>query len=127
MDSMPDLARPIYIDIASASKCFPCDPHASAIWRWCRKGIRGRNGSRIVLKHHRSGGKLYTTAEWCAEFLAAIAAADSEYFSEEPGGGGPPGGLISQCGEPAPAAGRQRSASERGAAIRRAETEVASW
>lgn len=129
---MPEtLAQPEkHVDLTMAAKLFPGDPSTACIWRWCRKGVKGRNGERVKLQHVRSGGKLFTTRQWADEFLAAIRQADDQHFSEA-GEGGASCGLISQCGAPAPAPivshHQPRSARQRAAAIHQAELEVASW
>ncbi|MCW5756717.1 MAG: DUF1580 domain-containing protein [Phycisphaeraceae bacterium] len=45
--------------------------HASAIWRWCRKGVRG-----VHLDHVRIGGRIFTSAEALNRFANALAEVD---------------------------------------------------
>lgn len=47
-----------------------------AIWRWCRKGIKGRSGQRVYLKHIRSGRRLLTTQAWLDEFHTDLSRED---------------------------------------------------
>lgn len=56
--------------------------HPASAWRWCRKGIIARNGSRVRLKHYRVGGRIYTTEADLLAFFSAIADADTEHFEK---------------------------------------------
>lgn len=47
-------------------------PSASAIWRWCRRGVLARDGSRIRLEHRRVGGKIYTSCAWLASTSSVV-------------------------------------------------------
>lgn len=68
------------ISLTKAAKLTPGNPHAATIWRWCRKGIRARNGERIHLEHLRFGGKMFTTPESLERFARRLVDADSQYF-----------------------------------------------
>lgn len=70
-----------YISLAEATRLAPGRPHSSAVWRWCRKGIKTRRGDRVHLEHIRAGGRIFTTENWLIEFFKAIAEADVEYFA----------------------------------------------
>lgn len=73
------------LTLAEAPKLLPGRPHASSLWRWCRKGIKARNGTIIRLEHRRLGGRVLTSAEALDRFGAALAEADVSYFDEAPG------------------------------------------
>ena len=47
--------------------------HANAIWRWCRRGVRG-----VHLEHVRIGGRIFTSAQALNRFANALAAADMD-------------------------------------------------
>lgn len=65
--------------VEAAALC-PHRPHPSALWRWCRRGIKARSGKRIRLNHVRVGGRIFTTQADLARFFAAVAEADAERF-----------------------------------------------
>lgn len=73
-------SREGYITMTEAADAAPGRPQAAAVWRWCRSGVRARNGTRIYLQHIRLGGQIYTTHAWLREFGAKLAAADAEFF-----------------------------------------------
>lgn len=56
-------------------------PSTSALWRWCRRGVLARDGSRIRLEHRRVGGKIFTSPTWLDAFMKALTDADSVYFA----------------------------------------------
>jgi hypothetical protein len=68
------------IPLAQAARRLPNRPHVSALWRWCRLGIRGRGGDRVRLEHTRIGMRLYTTEAWLADFGRRLEEADREHF-----------------------------------------------
>ena len=68
------------IPLAQAARRLPNRPHVSALWRWCRLGIRGRGGDRVRLEHTRIGMRLYTTESWLADFGRRLEEADREHF-----------------------------------------------
>lgn len=72
-----------YITLTEAARRCPHQPHPASCHRWTRHGIRARNGQRIRLKHHRLGGRIYTTQIWLDAFAEAIVAADLEHFEEK--------------------------------------------
>jgi hypothetical protein len=74
------LATEHKIDLADAAKLVPGHPHASTLWRWSRRGIKARDGSRVRLEHVRLGGKVFTSREAIERFGAALAAADAAHF-----------------------------------------------
>ena len=105
--------RDDYITLTQASKLAPGRPSINCIWRWCRKGVIARDGRRLRLEHVRMGGKLYTSAQWLAEFGQALAEADANYFNIDSDA---PTLLTPQP--------RTRTVSQRQAAIQRAEREL---
>ena len=67
-----------------AARRLPNRPHVSALWRWCRLGIRGRGGDRVRLEHTRIGMRLYDClrprSAWLADFGRRLEEADREHF-----------------------------------------------
>ncbi len=90
----------ILIELADAAKAAPGAPHVSAIWRWCRKGIKVRSGDRLRLDHVRVGGRIFTSRPALARFFKALAEADAAHFDR-------------QQDEPPPERQRHRIASRR--------------
>ncbi len=68
------------ITLTDVAKLTPGRPSANCVWRWCRKGLKSRNGERIRLQHVRFGGQIYTTAAWLNEFGCKLADADTRHF-----------------------------------------------
>ncbi len=68
------------ISLTQAAKIAPGRPSTNCVWRWCRRGVRARDGERVRLRHVRIGGKIFTTADWLADFGNALAEADAKYF-----------------------------------------------
>jgi hypothetical protein len=72
------------IPLAKAARRLPNRPHVSALWRWCRLGIRGRGGDRVRLEHTRIGMRLYDClrprSAWLADFGRRLEEADREHF-----------------------------------------------
>lgn len=106
-----------YITLAEAAKLAPTRPSANAVWRWCRRGIKARNGSRVRLAHVRVGGRVFTTHDNVEAFFAELADADAEYFGQADAA--PTPHVPSKSGEP-----RQRPESQRDAAIAQATAEL---
>ena len=100
-----------YITLTQAAKLAPNRPSVNCLWRWCRKGVLARDGRRVRMEHVRIGGKLYTSAQWMAEFGQALAEADANYFSLD----------TSSPSQPQP---RGRTEAQRQAAIDRANREL---
>ena len=103
-----------YITLANAAKLAPGRPCANTIWRWCRKGVKSRNGTWVRLQHVRAGSRIYTTARWLAEFAQKLAEADTEYFDDN---------RVDAASSPP--FGRFRPDRKRAAEIERAEREMA--
>lgn len=57
--------------------------HVSTLWRWCRRGCKGRNGLTVRLQHGRVGGQIVTTREALDRFYAELAEADLESFRKD--------------------------------------------
>lgn len=76
LDSATDNQFPL----ARASELLPGRPSVNCIWRWCRRGLLGRNGVRIRLQHVRVGGKIFTSREWITDFTRQLAESDAAYF-----------------------------------------------
>jgi len=68
------------IPLATAAQRLPNRPHVSALWRWCRLGVRGRGGERVRLQTTRIGMRLYTTEAWLADFGHRLDDADRSHF-----------------------------------------------
>lgn len=69
-----------YLTLSQAARLAPGRPSSSATWRWCRKGLKARDGSSVYLKHVRVGRTVYTTASWLHAFFEAVATADQKHF-----------------------------------------------
>lgn len=78
-----------YLTLAQAAKVTPGQPSVNAMWRWCRRGVRSRDGARVYLEHIRVGGKIFTTAEWVYEFGQRLATADTAHFRGDTSPGTP--------------------------------------
>lgn len=76
-----DAQIPSYLTLSQAARLAPGRPSSSATWRWCRKGLKARDGSSVFLKHVRVGRTVYTTAAWLHAFFEAVATADQNHFS----------------------------------------------
>jgi hypothetical protein len=60
------------LHLSQAARLLPHRPHASTLWRWCRKGYRG-----VRLEYSRMGKRIYVTAESLERFGEAVARAES--------------------------------------------------
>lgn len=69
-----------HITLTQAAKIAPGRPSTNCLWRWCRRGVRARDGQRVRLQHRRIGGKIFTTLAWLDEFGRHLAEADTRYF-----------------------------------------------
>lgn len=69
------------LTLSQASRLVPGHPHATSIWRWCRKGILARNGQRVHLEHRRFGGRIFTSAQALERFSERLVDADREHFA----------------------------------------------
>lgn len=73
-----------YLTLTEVAAKAPGRPHASCVWRWCRKGVKARNGERIRLTHIRMGGQIFVPDGGLEEFAKALADADAVHFAEPP-------------------------------------------
>ncbi len=73
------------VTIGEFAKLVPGDPAPSTIWRWCRKGIKTRNGQQVRLPHQRVGKRLFVDASKASEFFKEIADQDVAYFQLKDG------------------------------------------
>ena len=77
---MPEQADANYLTLTQAAKVAPGRPSTNCLWRWCRRGVLARDGTRVRLEHVRLGGRVYTTPGWLAQFGRHLATADRAYF-----------------------------------------------
>lgn len=49
--------------------------HLATMIRWCTRGIRQPDGSRVRLRAIRVGSRWLTTSEWVDEFIAVLTTA----------------------------------------------------
>lgn len=114
------------LSLSEAARLVPGRPSSSALWRWCRRGVRARSGLRIRLCHVRIGHKVFTTRADLETFFAALTAADLAHFDAAPPPDSPPvlRPKLSPASilESAPRRGNVRRADER--AIERASREL---
>jgi len=69
-----------YLTLSEAAKHIPSRPSTQSLWRWCRRGLRTRDGGRAHLDHRRIGGQIYTTDEWLDEFFRETTDKDVAHF-----------------------------------------------
>jgi len=72
------------ISLAEAARRCPARPHPSAIWRWCRRGIKARNGETIRLEHRRIGRRVFVRPDDMDRFYVKLAEADAEHWDCAP-------------------------------------------
>jgi len=77
---------PNYICLAEAARRTPGHHHPSSIWRWCRRGVKARDDTRVYLRHRRFGSRVWTTTEWLNEFADELARRDQVRFGGVPEG-----------------------------------------
>lgn len=77
-DHNGEVAR--YLTLTEAAKIAPGRPSTNCVWRWCRRGVKARDGHRVRLRHIRIGGMIYTRADWLEHFGRALAEADARHF-----------------------------------------------
>lgn len=60
--------------------------HLSTLIRWCTRGIRQPDGTRVRLRSIRAGARWFTTDQWVDDFVAALtlAAVGDEATSPAP-------------------------------------------
>lgn len=77
------MATTEYLSLSQAAKRVPSRPSTCSLWRWCRRGVKSRNGERVYLEHVRIGGQVFTTERWLVSFFEDTATADNEYFRQK--------------------------------------------
>ena len=65
-----DISSEQMLSLSQASKYLPGRPHASSLWRWYRRGVRGVQLETAVI-----GGRRFTSVEALERFAAATTAA----------------------------------------------------
>ncbi len=68
------------ITLTQAAKIAPGRPSTNCLWRWCRRGVKARDGQRVRLQHVRIGGKIFVTLAWLEAFGRHLAEADVKSF-----------------------------------------------
>lgn len=68
--------------LTQLAKDLPGRPHASTVWRWCRKGVKSRTGDRIQLEHVRIGCRVFSSTQAIERFGRRLADADASHFSK---------------------------------------------
>ena len=72
-----------YLSLSEAVEMIPSKPSTNAFWRWCRRGLKARNGNIVRMEHCRIGGKIYVTEDAIEQFFSSLAKADTEYFEQQ--------------------------------------------
>ena len=70
-----------YLTLAEAARACPKPVHASAIWRWVRKGIRTKTDRVIRLRAIEQGKRILTTREWLLRFFEEQLAENNKAFT----------------------------------------------
>jgi len=68
-----DITTEALLSLSEAAKTLPGRPHASSIFRWLTRGVRG-----VRLESTLVGGRRYTSQEALVRFCAAITAAAAD-------------------------------------------------
>jgi len=71
------------LTLPQAAKLVPGRPHASTLWRWCRRGVKARDGVRVRLAHQRYGQRVFVTEAAIERFAAELAEHDADGFDAE--------------------------------------------
>jgi len=79
----PSAPAAALLTLTQAAALLPRRPHVATLRRWARRGITGRDGSRLRLAHVRIGRHLYVTEDALRAFGEAIARADVAEFERE--------------------------------------------
>lgn len=72
-----------YLDLTQAAKKTPGRPNPSTLWRWCRRGILSRTGTRVRLNHVRAGSRIFIRPDDLDDFFKRTAEADAPHFDQE--------------------------------------------
>lgn len=70
------------LTLTELAKRTPGRPHASSLWRWCRKGVKSRAGQQIQLEHVRIGARVFSSAQALERFGQRLAQADAAHFGQ---------------------------------------------
>lgn len=70
-----------YLTLSECARLSPGRPHSGTVWRWARKGVKARDGTRIRLRHIRAGKALYVHPQWLERFFEELAEADARHFN----------------------------------------------
>ena len=81
---MINIEKETTLSLSEAARHLPAidgkKPHASTLWRWCRKGV-GPKQTR--LEYVRFGHRIVTSVEAIQRFTERLAEADSKYEQPE--------------------------------------------
>ncbi len=72
-----------FITLSEAAKRVPGRPNSATVWRWARKGIIARDGSRVKLEHRRCGARIFVPPEALDQFFKSVADADARFFDAQ--------------------------------------------
>ncbi len=61
---MVDINTESVVSLTEAARILPTRPHASTMWRWYKRGVRGIRLETVVI-----GGKRYTSREALQRFI----------------------------------------------------------
>lgn len=104
-----------YLSLAEVAKTLPGRPSTTAVWRWCRYGLKAKNGERVYLKHITVGRNLSVRKEDLDEFFREKRDHDLEYFRQRGESNRPAQGIpartVSDRNKAADAASRRLAAS----------------
>lgn len=70
---MIDVSHERLITLSEAARLIPGRPHASTIWRWRTRGVKGRKLESVTI-----GGKAYTSREALQRFAVASGGTEPE-------------------------------------------------
>jgi len=70
-----------YQKLSVIAKQLPGRPSTSSLWRWCRDGLKARNGEIVRVSHIRVGSRVMTRMEDCDRFFKEIERLDVEHFA----------------------------------------------
>ena len=60
------------IPIRQCVSLFPVPPRLQSVYKWCRDGIKTRDGQRVHLHTVRSGGRIFLTEKDVKAFVERI-------------------------------------------------------
>ena len=71
------------ISLSRAAQLTPGNPTRKTVWRWCRVGIKARDGGLVTLKYQQIGGRVFTTEADLRDFLAMVHSVNHEHFANK--------------------------------------------